>query len=48
MNCFLTGSSKASPIYISSYSSPAREQNRRLQVTAKFYFEMTLITRLSI
>uniref|UniRef100_A0A8C8R8W3 Plakophilin 4 n=1 Tax=Pelusios castaneus TaxID=367368 RepID=A0A8C8R8W3_9SAUR len=25
------GSSKASPIYISSYSSPAREQNRRLQ-----------------
>ncbi|XP_059676711.1 plakophilin-4 isoform X3 [Gavia stellata] len=26
-----TGSSKPSPIYISSYSSPAREQNRRLQ-----------------
>ncbi|XP_075567808.1 plakophilin-4 isoform X5 [Pelecanus crispus] len=26
-----SGSSKPSPIYISSYSSPAREQNRRLQ-----------------
>ncbi|XP_075036936.1 plakophilin-4 isoform X8 [Mixophyes fleayi] len=26
-----SGSSKASPIYISSYSSPAREQNRRQQ-----------------
>ncbi|XP_041433642.1 plakophilin 4 S homeolog isoform X9 [Xenopus laevis] len=26
-----TGSSKASPIYIGSYSSPAREQNRRQQ-----------------
>uniref|UniRef100_A0A8B9NEN5 Plakophilin 4 n=1 Tax=Accipiter nisus TaxID=211598 RepID=A0A8B9NEN5_9AVES len=34
-----TGSSKPSPIYISSYSSPAREQNRRLQVTQKFHFE---------
>uniref|UniRef100_A0A8C6JPX8 Uncharacterized protein n=2 Tax=Melopsittacus undulatus TaxID=13146 RepID=A0A8C6JPX8_MELUD len=32
-----TGSSKASPIYISSYSSPAREQNRRLQHQQLYY-----------
>ncbi|XP_054033377.1 plakophilin-4 isoform X1 [Dryobates pubescens] len=32
-----TGSSKASPIYISSYSSPAREQNRRLQHHQLYY-----------
>ncbi|KAG9477220.1 hypothetical protein GDO78_002555 [Eleutherodactylus coqui] len=31
-----SGSSKASPIYISSYSSPAREQNRRQQVRGTF------------
>ncbi|XP_072731239.1 plakophilin-4 isoform X8 [Ciconia boyciana] len=37
MNCFLTGSSKPSPIYISSYSSPAREQNRRLQHQQLYY-----------
>lgn len=35
---FLTGSSKPSPIYISSYSSPAREQNRRLQVNLQYHF----------
>ncbi|POI35149.1 hypothetical protein CIB84_001100 [Bambusicola thoracicus] len=34
---FLTGSSKTSPIYISSYSSPAREQNRRLQHQQLYY-----------
>ncbi|NXQ36299.1 PKP4 protein, partial [Alaudala cheleensis] len=33
-----TGSSKASPIYISSYSSPAREQNRRLQQHQQLYY----------
>ncbi|NWV49957.1 PKP4 protein, partial [Daphoenositta chrysoptera] len=32
-----TGSSKASPIYISSYSSPAREPNRRLQHQQLYY-----------
>ncbi|CAM2100444.1 unnamed protein product [Caretta caretta] len=32
-----TGSSKPSPIYISSYSSPAREQNRRLQHQQLYY-----------
>ncbi|NXM59279.1 PKP4 protein, partial [Illadopsis cleaveri] len=32
-----TGSSKASPIYISSYSSPGREQNRRLQHQQLYY-----------
>uniref|UniRef100_A0A8D2MT08 Plakophilin 4 n=1 Tax=Zonotrichia albicollis TaxID=44394 RepID=A0A8D2MT08_ZONAL len=32
-----SGSSKASPIYISSYSSPAREQNRRLQHQQLYY-----------
>ncbi|XP_074858134.1 plakophilin-4 isoform X2 [Carettochelys insculpta] len=32
-----TGSNKASPIYISSYSSPAREQNRRLQHQQLYY-----------
>ncbi|NXO02196.1 PKP4 protein, partial [Rhinopomastus cyanomelas] len=32
-----TGSSKQSPIYISSYSSPAREQNRRLQHQQLYY-----------
>ncbi|NXF97535.1 PKP4 protein, partial [Eubucco bourcierii] len=32
-----TGSSKPSPIYISSYSSPAREQNRRLQHHQLYY-----------
>ncbi|NP_001006529.2 plakophilin-4 [Gallus gallus] len=32
-----TGSSKTSPIYISSYSSPAREQNRRLQHQQLYY-----------
>ncbi|XP_021399127.2 plakophilin-4 isoform X2 [Lonchura striata] len=32
-----TGSSKASPIYISSYSSPAREQSRRLQHQQLYY-----------
>lgn len=42
MNCSLAGSSKPSPIYISSYSSPAREQNRRLQVTAGCCPEMSL------
>lgn len=31
-----SGSSKPSPIYISSYSSPAREQNRRLQVNLQY------------
>ncbi|XP_070097086.1 plakophilin-4 isoform X3 [Equus przewalskii] len=31
------GSSKPSPIYISSYSSPAREQNRRLQHQQLYY-----------
>nr|XP_014430861.1 plakophilin-4 [Pelodiscus sinensis] len=31
------GSNKASPIYISSYSSPAREQNRRLQHQQLYY-----------
>ncbi|XP_060033869.1 plakophilin-4 isoform X8 [Erinaceus europaeus] len=31
------GSSKPSPIYISSYSSPAREQNRRLQQQQLYY-----------
>ncbi|XP_027721699.1 plakophilin-4 isoform X7 [Vombatus ursinus] len=31
------GSSKPSPIYISSYSSPAREQNRRLQHPQLYY-----------
>ncbi|XP_028602220.2 plakophilin-4 isoform X7 [Podarcis muralis] len=32
-----TGSSKPSPIYISSYSSPARDQNRRLQHQQLYY-----------
>uniref|UniRef100_A0A6I8PW76 Plakophilin 4 n=1 Tax=Xenopus tropicalis TaxID=8364 RepID=A0A6I8PW76_XENTR len=32
-----SGSSKASPIYISSYSSPAREQNRRQQHHQLYY-----------
>ncbi|XP_041433640.1 plakophilin 4 S homeolog isoform X7 [Xenopus laevis] len=32
-----TGSSKASPIYIGSYSSPAREQNRRQQHHQLYY-----------
>ncbi|XP_053925282.1 plakophilin-4 isoform X4 [Cuculus canorus] len=32
-----TGSSKPSPVYISSYSSPAREQNRRLQHQQLYY-----------
>ncbi|OPJ79646.1 hypothetical protein AV530_002151 [Patagioenas fasciata monilis] len=32
-----TGSSKPSPIYISSYSSPAREQSRRLQHQQLYY-----------
>ncbi|XP_063789759.1 plakophilin-4 isoform X3 [Pseudophryne corroboree] len=32
-----SGSSKASPIYISSYSSPAREQNRRQQSHQLYY-----------
>ncbi|XP_069472494.1 plakophilin-4 isoform X10 [Ambystoma mexicanum] len=32
-----SGSSKQSPIYISSYSSPAREQNRRLQYQQLHY-----------
>uniref|UniRef100_A0A670YTM4 Plakophilin 4 n=1 Tax=Pseudonaja textilis TaxID=8673 RepID=A0A670YTM4_PSETE len=32
-----TGSSKPSPIYISSYSSPARDQNRRLQHQNLYY-----------
>ncbi|XP_013924360.1 PREDICTED: plakophilin-4 isoform X3 [Thamnophis sirtalis] len=32
-----TGSSKPSPIYISSYSSPARDQNRRLQHQHLYY-----------
>lgn len=32
-----SGSSKASPIYISSYSSPAREQNRRQQPHQLYY-----------
>ncbi|XP_070587667.1 plakophilin-4 isoform X6 [Erythrolamprus reginae] len=32
-----TGSSKPSPIYISSYSSPARDQNRRLQQQHLYY-----------
>ncbi|XP_062354700.1 plakophilin-4 isoform X5 [Cinclus cinclus] len=32
-----SGSSKASPIYISSYSSPAREQHRRLQHQQLYY-----------
>lgn len=32
-----SGSSKPSPIYISSYSSPAREQNRRLQYQQLYY-----------
>ncbi|NXU53952.1 PKP4 protein, partial [Turnix velox] len=32
-----TGSSKPSPIYISSYSSPAREPNRRLQHQQLYY-----------
>ncbi|XP_066046602.1 plakophilin-4 isoform X2 [Chamaea fasciata] len=32
-----TGSSKASPIYISSYSSPGREQSRRLQHQQLYY-----------
>ncbi|XP_051842298.1 plakophilin-4 isoform X4 [Antechinus flavipes] len=32
-----SGSSKPSPIYISSYSSPAREQNRRLQHPQLYY-----------
>ncbi|KAM6079271.1 plakophilin-4 isoform 3-T3 [Theristicus caerulescens] len=32
-----SGSSKPSPIYISSYSSPAREQNRRLQHQQLYY-----------
>ncbi|CAI5762433.1 plakophilin-4 isoform X3 [Podarcis lilfordi] len=31
------GSSKPSPIYISSYSSPARDQNRRLQHQQLYY-----------
>lgn len=42
---FLTGSSKPSPIYISSYSSPAREQNRRLQVNLQYHFYRRLISR---
>lgn len=41
LNYFLTGSSKPSPIYISSYSSPAREQNRRLQVTEILFWSDT-------
>ncbi|XP_060633313.2 plakophilin-4 isoform X1 [Anolis sagrei] len=32
-----TGSSKPSPVYISSYSSPARDQNRRLQHQQLYY-----------
>ncbi|XP_048339492.1 plakophilin-4 isoform X10 [Sphaerodactylus townsendi] len=32
-----TGSSKPSPIYISSYSSPARDQNRRLKHQQLYY-----------
>ncbi|XP_053116000.1 plakophilin-4 isoform X11 [Hemicordylus capensis] len=32
-----SGSSKPSPIYISSYSSPARDQNRRLQHQQLYY-----------
>ncbi|KAM9284102.1 plakophilin-4 isoform 6-T6 [Cariama cristata] len=32
-----SGSSKPSPVYISSYSSPAREQNRRLQHQQLYY-----------
>uniref|UniRef100_A0A8C5SR53 Plakophilin 4 n=1 Tax=Laticauda laticaudata TaxID=8630 RepID=A0A8C5SR53_LATLA len=32
-----SGSSKPSPIYISSYSSPARDQNRRLQHQHLYY-----------
>ncbi|XP_073401766.1 plakophilin-4 isoform X4 [Dendrobates tinctorius] len=32
-----SGSNKASPIYISSYSSPAREQNRRQQPHQLYY-----------
>lgn len=42
---FLTGSSKPSPIYISSYSSPAREQNRRLQVNLQYHFYRRPISR---
>lgn len=42
---FLTGSSKPSPIYISSYSSPAREQNRRLQVNLQCHFYRRSISR---
>lgn len=42
---FLTGSSKPSPIYISSYSSPAREQNRRLQVNLQYQFYRRPISR---
>lgn len=41
LNYFLIGSSKPSPIYISSYSSPAREQNRRLQVTEILFWNDT-------
>ncbi|XP_048164711.1 plakophilin-4 isoform X6 [Corvus hawaiiensis] len=40
-----TGSSKASPIYISSYSSPAREQNRRLQQHQQLYYSQEDTTR---
>ncbi|XP_066410116.1 plakophilin-4 isoform X1 [Molothrus aeneus] len=40
-----TGSSKASPIYISSYSSPAREQNRRLQQHQQLYYSQEDSTR---
>ncbi|NXV04645.1 PKP4 protein, partial [Cettia cetti] len=40
-----TGSSKASPIYISSYSSPGREQNRRLQQHQQLYYSQEDTTR---
>ncbi|XP_039410737.1 plakophilin-4 isoform X4 [Corvus cornix cornix] len=40
-----SGSSKASPIYISSYSSPAREQNRRLQQHQQLYYSQEDTTR---
>ncbi|MEJ1278166.1 plakophilin 4 [Cricetulus griseus] len=38
------GSSKPSPIYISSYSSPAREQNRRLQVNLQCHLYRRLVS----
>ncbi|NWW41043.1 PKP4 protein, partial [Panurus biarmicus] len=42
-----SGSSKASPIYISSYSSPAREQSRRLQQHQQLYYSQEDSTRKS-